>query len=89
MQMEKREIAEALRDIQWLQDQVEWRRLTALITRQIEVRRQLLARRISTPEEQAQHNVFVGEVAGLNFLLQAPALAIETLTQGIQKTLDP
>ena len=78
MDSKKREVAEAIRDIQWLQDQAEWQRLTGLITKQIEVRQQLLARPVVTPQDQAQHNLYVGEVAGLSFLLKAPTLALET-----------
>lgn len=75
----KREVAEALRDIQWLQEQPAWRRLTGLITSQVEARKRLLLRPIITSQDQAQHNVWVGEVTGLDFLLQAPEKAIAAL----------
>lgn len=78
---EKRDTAEALRDIQWLNDQPEWKRLTLLITKQMEVRYNLLMRPVVTPQDQAQHNVYAGEIAGLNFLLRAPEKAIAALLE--------
>lgn len=81
MESPKRDTAEALRDIQWLNDQPQWKRLTLLIEKQIAVRQNLLSRPIATPQEQAQHNVYVGEVAGLSFLLAAPQRAIAALLE--------
>lgn len=78
---DKRDTAEALRDIQWLNDQPEWKRLKQIIENQITHRKAILSRPIVTPQDQTQHNVYVGEVAGLNFLLRAPETAMAALLE--------
>lgn len=76
---QKREIAESLRDLQWLQSQPAWERYRDFLQKNLEARLLMLRRVIRTPEEQAEHNRVVGAIEAFRFLLDAPDILVGLL----------
>jgi len=83
--MNKRAVAEAMRDLQWLQSQAEWGRYRDFLQKNLETRLLMLRRLIRTPEEQAEHNKAVGAVEAFRFLLDAPDVLLSLLEQEAEK----
>lgn len=75
----RREIPETIRDIQYLIDCPEWQRLVTFLKGQIEARERAVRRPIITPQDQAEHNICVGELLTLHLFLKAPEIMLAGL----------
>jgi hypothetical protein len=81
----KRQVAEAINDLEWLQSQPQWRRFAEFIQKQADARKRLCLKTISSPEEQAAFNFHLGEVSGLETILAAPDLLLNKAIEEHQK----